>query len=112
MSACSAKRSVIFPLPSSPHWAPTMTMPAISGVSLGAASPVPRGAAALPERIVLGAAGGRRSGGQDELAVAPLVVAEHRQRLAAHLVQPRDRARPDLGDQGIVLEIGREQHRP
>src|SRR6201991_372867 len=28
-SACSASRSVIFPLPSSPHWAPTITMPGI-----------------------------------------------------------------------------------
>src|SRR6478735_12152669 len=26
-SACSASRSVILPLPSSPHWAPTMTIP-------------------------------------------------------------------------------------
>src|SRR5919112_1436869 len=33
-SACSASRSVIFPLPSSPHWAPTMTMPGTGG-SLG-----------------------------------------------------------------------------
>ena len=29
-SACSASRSVIFPLPSSPHWAPTMTIPGMS----------------------------------------------------------------------------------
>ncbi len=31
-SACSANRSVILPLPSSPHWAPTITMPAIAAV--------------------------------------------------------------------------------
>src|SRR3954468_14785574 len=37
-SACSASRSVIFPLPSSPHWAPTMTIPGTIG-SLGGAPP-------------------------------------------------------------------------
>ncbi len=31
-SARSASRSVIFPFPSSPHWAPTMTMPGTARV--------------------------------------------------------------------------------
>src|SRR3954469_21537034 len=34
-SAFSASRSVILPLPSSPHWAPTMTIDGISDPSLG-----------------------------------------------------------------------------
>src|SRR3954465_465607 len=34
-SAFSARRSVILPLPSSPHWAPTMTIDGISDPSLG-----------------------------------------------------------------------------
>src|SRR5215216_1585385 len=32
-SACSASRSVTFPLPSSPHWAPTTTSPGTSSQS-------------------------------------------------------------------------------
>src|SRR4051794_15409770 len=34
-SAFSASRSVILPLPSSPHWAPTITIDGISAPSLG-----------------------------------------------------------------------------
>src|ERR671933_760736 len=34
-SACSASRSVTFPLPSSPHWAPTTTSPGTSSSPLG-----------------------------------------------------------------------------
>ena len=34
-SPCSASRSVILPLPSSPHWAPTITIPGMSQCSLG-----------------------------------------------------------------------------
>ena len=34
-SPCSASRSVILPLPSSPHWAPTITIPGMSWSSLG-----------------------------------------------------------------------------
>src|SRR3954466_12107445 len=34
-SACSARRSMTLPLPSSPHWAPTITVPGISYESVG-----------------------------------------------------------------------------
>src|SRR3954464_14427715 len=36
-SACSARRSMTLPLPSSPHWAPTITVPGISCESVGGA---------------------------------------------------------------------------
>src|SRR6202035_4196111 len=39
-SACSASRSVIFPFPSSPHWAPTMTIPGMNAFSVGGAEAV------------------------------------------------------------------------
>src|SRR3954471_14422863 len=44
-SACSARRSMTLPLPSSPHWAPTITVPGISCESVGGATPrrVPAG---------------------------------------------------------------------
>src|SRR5215216_1398451 len=108
MSACSANRSVILPLPSSPHWAPTMTMPAISRSVYGA-SPVPRAVpGAFPECVVVGLGGTR---GQDELSLAAVVRAEHGKRLAAHLVQARNRSRTDLGDQGVVVQVGRQHER-
>src|SRR3954468_15553949 len=44
-SACSARRSMTLPLPSSPHWAPTITVPGISFGSVGRAC-ARRGAAA------------------------------------------------------------------
>src|SRR3954469_20020337 len=37
-SACSARRSMTLPLPSSPHWAPTITVPGISFESVGGAT--------------------------------------------------------------------------
>src|SRR5215471_5400446 len=76
MSAFSASRSTILPLPSSPHWAPTMTMPGIATQS------VRRGS-------------GARS--RDELARVqlPAVLAEQRQH-RAHLLQARHGALADL----------------
>src|SRR5579871_4966332 len=38
-SARSPIRSVIFPLPSSPHWAPTMTIPGIAAPSVRTVGP-------------------------------------------------------------------------
>ncbi len=114
-SACSAKRSVIFPLPSSPHWAPTITMPAIARSQSKDRRPRPpavarRGRRALPERVLVLVA--RGSGREHEVAVAALVLAEHRQRPAAHLVQPGDRARADLGGQRVVVEVRGQEQRP
>ncbi len=50
-SPCSASRSVILPLPSSPHWAPTMTIPGIGECSLCGPAAVP-GALAQPQPAV------------------------------------------------------------
>src|SRR5918992_1280097 len=90
-SACSAKRSVILPLPSSPHWAPTITIPAIAVVQSSWRFSWPAG----PRSAVEGA----------------LVVAPHGQRLAAHLVQPRDGAGADLRLERVVREVRGQQHR-
>src|SRR3954447_15210525 len=80
-SACSASRSTTFPLPSSPHWAPTMTSPGIGGSSLGS------GALAHPE-----------------------VCAHHQQRVVADLDQAADGAQPHLLAEpregvGVVREL-------
>src|SRR5919107_6272319 len=80
-SACSASRSVIFPLPSSPHWAPTITMPDIARGSLG--------------RV---------------LEDLPAILAQQRDRLA-HLSQPRNGALGDLLDELLVREVGGDHHR-
>src|SRR3954452_16281541 len=82
-SACSASRSVIFPFPSSPHWAPTMTMPGMSGLSLG-------------------------SPPADDLPVIGAVDGDH----FAHLLEPRHRALGDLLDQRVAVQVGRDDHRP
>ena len=95
------------PLPSSPHWAPTITMPAMSwSQSTALAAAARNGGASSSQREssngsgVCAAATGVGAGvGQVELALQAPVVAEHRQRVAAHLVQPRDRAVADLGAQ-------------
>src|SRR5436190_2318456 len=84
-SAFSARRSVILPLPSSPHWAPTTTMEGISRSSLGGDFEV-RGRAAL--------------------------VAPHEGDLDAHLGEARDGARADLCAQLFgVDQVGRHDHR-
>src|SRR4051795_13194520 len=84
-SARSASRSTTLPFPSSPHWAPTTTMPGIAVSSLG------------------GAQVGQRP---------PPVGPEERQRIAAHLDQPGDRAQPDLVGQRVGLEVRRDHHGP
>src|SRR3954447_2270011 len=80
-SACSASRSVIFPLPSSPHWAPTMTIPG-TGRSLGRAAP-------------------------DDLTV----VGAHDRDDLAHLLEPRHGALGDLLDELAAVEVRRDHHR-
>src|ERR1700704_1229956 len=74
-SPSSASRSVIFPFPSSPHWAPTMTIPGIAPWSLG---PAHRG----------GHSDSGRAGHQGQLAA--LVIAIEGQWVAAHLDQAGD----------------------
>src|SRR3712207_2121232 len=79
-SARSASRSMIFPFPSSPHWAPTTTIPGTSDQSTR--PPVRRrlvGVRRLPRAVLLGqpaAAPGRlerRRLGELPLALAALV---------------------------------------
>src|SRR5918998_5349533 len=87
----SSSRSVILPMPSSPHWAPMITIPAISAGSLRGGAPHPGlavGGLGLPRG---------RPGGEIRLPrlvadLRPAVVAGHRLRLAADLVQARDGA--------------------
>src|SRR5688500_3644151 len=78
IAAFAASRSVTWPLPSAPHWAPTITTPGMT-----------RGLGRLGWRPWL------RAG------LDPPVGAEQRQRVAADLDQARDRTRPDL-----LLELG------
>src|SRR3982750_2702038 len=88
-SACSASRSTTLPLPSSPHWAPTITMPGIGCECRGLLGP-----AGVPRRLV------RRAG----------VVAEQRDELA-HLLQARDGALADLIHEILaLLDVRREDH--
>src|SRR3954454_21769983 len=81
-SACSASRSVIFPFPSSPHWAPTMTMPGMSRLSLGSLA-------------------------TDDLAVVGPVDGDH----GAHLLEPRHRPLGDLLDQRVAVQVRGDDHR-
>src|SRR5215216_6552256 len=75
-SACSASRSTTFPLPSSPHWAPTIARPGMAGSSVeGLGGPL------------------RALRGHAE------VVTHDRQRVVADLDQPRDGSRSDLATQ-------------
>src|SRR4051794_33434956 len=84
-SACSASRSVTLPFPSSPHWAPTIAMPAMPSAE---------------SRRRLAVAAGRGEGLDlqvvGHLDAPALVLAEQRQRLAAHLEQPGHGALLDL----------------
>src|SRR4051794_38593041 len=122
-SACSARRSVTLPLPSSPHWAPRITIPLIGGGEdcRGAASRraavgdgrglVPAGGPCrLPREAVVGGRCRVLLGhdGQPELLLLAPVLAVHGQRVAAHLVQPRDRPGADLRLERGVLEVGGE----
>src|SRR5215218_5665900 len=110
-SAFSARRSVILPLPSSPHWAPMMTMPAISECSLRRERRATRARLAVRR---LGVPFARRLG-QPVGRLRPLVVAEHSLRVPADLVQPRHGAITDLLPQRLVPlqrhQVGREQDR-
>src|ERR1700761_5468763 len=86
--ARSASRSVILPLPSSPHWAPTMTTPGTVWILTGA------------------------GGGCGALGREPVVFAVHRDHAAiAHLDQTRDRAPADLLDQLGFVEVGGHEDR-
>src|SRR5919199_5339511 len=88
-SARSASRSVILPLPSSPHWAPTTTSP---GMAL---APVERRGALRPV---------------DE---RPAQVGSHDRNGGAHLAQPRDGARSDLLAELLAVgQVGRDDDRP
>src|SRR3954465_15738285 len=51
-SACSARRSMTLPLPSSPHWAPTITVPGISCESVGGAEGLRRALQAQEAGVV------------------------------------------------------------
>src|SRR3954466_10040823 len=85
-SARSARRSMTLPLPSSPHWAPTITVP---GISLGSV-----GGARL--RHVPADRRRHRAGLLDQvIGLTPEVRADDREH-RAHLLQARDRALVDL----------------
>src|SRR3954452_24771319 len=85
-SARSASRSTTLHFPSSPHWAPTTTMPGISSSEC-------------------------RSGGS-QIGNGPAQVgAEERQRVAAHLHQPRDRPCADLLRQLVGRQVRRDDDR-
>src|SRR3954447_26290033 len=91
--ARSASRSVIFPLPSSPHWAPTITVAGIGSSLRG--EPGPTADAALGHVAVL----------------APVVAVDRD--LAAHLVQARDGALGDLLAQLLgVDQVRGDDQRP
>src|SRR5918911_108891 len=79
-SAFSAIRSVTFPLPSSPHWAPTTTRPGMRLLQLGGAA---RGGRIQPRA------------GLRALAAASQIVS-HDWNGDAHLTQPGHDARSDL----------------
>src|SRR3954451_18845359 len=80
-SARSASRSVTFPFPSSPHWAPTITIVDMTGGILG---------------------GGERRG--------PAVLAPQRN-VEAHVGQPGHGAVADLLAQLVALEVGGDDDR-
>src|SRR4051812_14544656 len=100
-SARSARRSMTLPLPSSPHWAPTITVPGISLGSVGGGGlrPVPRDRRA------------HRIGLLGEVVGLPAQVgADDRQHLA-HLLQAGDRTLVDLLGQVVALEVRRDDDR-
>src|SRR5687768_3108777 len=92
-SAFSATRSTTLPLPSSPHWAPTMQIPGMSGGVYSAAA-LGRANIVLPGGVML----------------LTRVGAPERQDLA-HLLQPRHGALVDLLGEVVALEVRRDDHR-
>src|SRR5687768_3365553 len=80
-SASAARRSMTLPLPSSPYWAPTITMPGIARRSLG--------------RVPV-----------DEALVLPV----HRTGIA-HLDEPRDRSLADLVGERVRHEVRGDDRR-
>src|SRR4051794_40788948 len=109
-STCSASRSVTFPLPSSPHWAPMITMPAIGGSqSRGGLLPADGRRLAVAGR---GFEARRRAQVLGDLDLAPLVGAEQRQRVPAHLDEAGDRALLDLLAQLLLGEVRGQDYRP
>src|SRR3954471_2791537 len=88
-SARRASRSTIFPFPSSPHWAPTMTVPGMVELSVGS----------------------RRLRRPHVGAELPRVGSVQREDLA-HLLQPGHRALVDLLGQLVALEVRRDDDRP
>src|SRR4051794_18042728 len=102
-SACSASRSMTLPLPSSPHWAPTTTVPGIAVQSVGAwgLRHVPAQGALRRVGCLVGHAEG----------LAAQVGADDRQD-GAHLLQARDRPQAHLvGQLGGVVEVRRQHDR-
>src|SRR3954454_20498882 len=100
-SARSASRSMTLPLPSSPHWAPTITVPGMSWGSVGgwALGPVP---------------GDRRRDRigflDDPEGLAAQVGARDGQHLA-HLLQAGHGALVDLLGELVALQVGGDDHR-
>src|SRR4051812_45271460 len=101
MSACSASRSVTFPLPSSPHWAPTTILTLISAESR---SERPQTAEGRP-----GCCESGESRARGVVALAQ-VLAEHRD-LVRHLRQARDDPLADLLLQLVPIEVRRHEYR-
>ena len=106
-SARSASRSVTLPLPSSPHWAPTMhdARHAIECTEGPASDPAAVirsiAAAAWAAARAAGTRRGPAGGGR----------AEERERVAADLHQARDRPRGDLLGERLGVEVGRHDDR-
>src|SRR4051794_33316780 len=103
-SARSAIRSVTLPLPSSPHWAPTITMPAIGFRSLGGWLAVAGGRGERADLQMLG------DGSLARLAVVRPVEGERV--AAADLHDARHRALADLLLELFRVEVRGQQQRP
>src|SRR5687768_18051448 len=88
-SAFSAIRSTTLPLPSSPHWAPTMTIPG-TAVDYGGA---------VRRRLQIG------------LVAVVAALDLERPELAAHLDEPGDGAGADLLLELRLFEVRRHEHR-
>src|SRR3954447_16051681 len=100
VGARSARRSTTFPLPSPPHWAPTITTPG------------------MPRRIVTVCPGGGAAASVAGAGLEPVVGAEEGERVAADLDQAGDGAATDLLLElalalvDVAAGVARDQHRP